>query len=110
MIPTRSVTPAMPVVCSMGIELGEVDRLEDPATIRLVRDNCGRHHYIPLTWVTAVDDKVHLDRTADQAMREWSMTPTREHEKETRDTEVLADPMHVERVRSQQAEKPDSKA
>jgi hypothetical protein len=108
MIPTRSVTPAMPVVGSTGTELGQVDRLEGPATIRLARDRCGRHHYIPLTWVTAVDDKVHLDRTADQAMREWSMTPTHENETE-RDTEVLADPLHVERVRSQQSEKADTK-
>ena len=107
MIPSRSVAPAMPIVCSMGTEFGEVDRLEDPATIRLVRDKCGRHHYIPLTWVATVDDKVHLDRTADQAMREWSMTPT--NEKKTPDAEVLADPLHVERVRSQQTEKPDSK-
>lgn len=107
MIPTRSVKSGMRVVCSTGIEFGKIDRLEDPATIRLARDDCGRHHYIPLTWVTAVDDEVHLDRTADQVMREWSMTPT--HVEETRDAEVLADPLHVERVRSQQSEKSDSK-
>jgi hypothetical protein len=26
-----------------------------------------------MSWVTKVDDKVHVDRPGDQAMREWSM-------------------------------------
>jgi hypothetical protein len=25
-----------------------------------------------MSWVTTVDDKVHVDRPGDQAMREWS--------------------------------------
>jgi hypothetical protein len=27
-----------------------------------------------MSWVTSVDDKVHVDRPGDQAMREWSTT------------------------------------
>jgi hypothetical protein len=28
-----------------------------------------------MSWVTKVDEKVHIDRPGDQAMREWSTTP-----------------------------------
>jgi hypothetical protein len=31
----------------------------------------GQHHWIPLEWVSFVDDRVHVDRPGDQAMREW---------------------------------------
>ena len=109
MISSHQIEPNMLVVCSKERVFAEVDRLEGPATIRLARDNCGRHHYIPLSWVASVDDKCHLDRSADQAMREWSMTSsTQQAGGESPDAEMLADPLHVERVRSQQSEEPDS--
>jgi len=65
----------MPVVCSDNGQLAMVDHLEGTDTIKLARDAEGEHHYIPLTWVSSVDDKVHIDRTGDQAMMEWSRTP-----------------------------------
>jgi hypothetical protein len=65
----------MPVVCSDNGQLAVVDHLEGTDAI-LAKDAEGEHHYIPLTWVSSVDDKVHLDRTGDQAMKEWSQTPT----------------------------------
>ena len=109
MIASRQIVPHMPVVCSEGTAFAEVDGLVDPATIRLTKDQCGRHHYIPLCWVTSVDDKVHLDRSGDLAMREWSMTPTtHQADSDRQDRAVLTDPLHVERVRSQQSEEPDS--
>jgi hypothetical protein len=109
MISSHQIEPNMLVVCSKGRVFAEVDRLVDPATIRLARDRCGRHHYIPRSWVTSVDDKCHLDRSSDQAMREWSMTSTTQQAGgENPDAAMLADPLHVERVRSQQSEEPDS--
>jgi hypothetical protein len=33
------------------------------------------HHWIPVEWVTQVDDKVHVDRPGDQAMQDWSDMP-----------------------------------
>lgn len=42
--------------------------------IKLTRDESGQHHYIPLEWVTSVDDEVHIDRPREQAMKEWSTT------------------------------------
>jgi hypothetical protein len=64
----------MPVVCSDNGQLAVVDHLEGTDAI-LAKDAEGEHHYIPLTWVSSVDDKVHLDRTGDQAMKDWSQTP-----------------------------------
>jgi len=40
--------------------------------LKLTKDDQGQHHWIPLSWVTRVDQHVHIDRPGDQAMREWS--------------------------------------
>jgi len=65
----------MPVVGSDNGQIAVVDHLEGTDIIKLAKDSEGQHHYIPLTWVDSVDDKVHVDRTADQIMREWSKMP-----------------------------------
>lgn len=70
------IKPRMPVVCSKDGQFAVVDHLEGKDLIKLTRDEKGEHHYIPLAWVTSVDDKVHIDRPGDQAMREWTTTPT----------------------------------
>jgi hypothetical protein len=70
------IKPHMPVVCSENGQFAVVDHVEGTDLIKLTKDARGQHHYIPLTWVTSVDDKVHVDRPGDQAMREWSTTPT----------------------------------
>jgi hypothetical protein len=69
------IKPHMPVVCSNNGQFAVVDRIEGRDMIKLAKDANGRHHYIPLTWVTSVDDKVHIDRPGEQAMRDWSTTP-----------------------------------
>jgi len=65
----------MPVVCSDNGLLAVVDHLEGTDAIKLAKASDGQHHYIPLTWVSSVDDKVHINRTCDQAMKDWSRTP-----------------------------------
>lgn len=65
------IKPHMPVVCSNDKQFAIVDHLEGTDEIKLTRDQEGKHHFIPLAWVTAVDDKVHVDRPGEQAMREW---------------------------------------
>lgn len=72
----QRIQPGMPVVCSKDGQFAEVDHMEGNSSIKLKRDTNGVHHYIPLAWVTKIDDKVHLDRPGDQAMREWTTTPT----------------------------------
>lgn len=62
----------MPVVCSEDGQFATVDHLDAGNTIKLTKDEQGQHHWIPLDWVTSVDDKVHVDRPGDQAMRDWS--------------------------------------
>lgn len=62
----------MPVVCSDGGQFATVDHLDANNTIKLTRDDQGNHHWIPVDWVTNVDDKVHVDRPGDQAIRDWS--------------------------------------
>ena len=69
------IKPHMPVVCSENGQFATVDHVEGTDMIKLTKDDKGQHHYIPLAWVTSVDDKVHVDRPGDQAMREWSTTP-----------------------------------
>jgi hypothetical protein len=94
-----TIKPHMPVVCSEGGQFAIVDHLEGRDSIKLAKDKSGQHHYIPTKWVTSVDDKVHVDRPGDRAMKEWSTSP--------KAGDATADPTHTERVRSQQTDKND---
>jgi hypothetical protein len=69
------IKSGMPVVCSEDGQFAVVDHLEGATSIKLKRDPAGQHHYIPTSWITKVDDKVHVDRPGKQAMREWSTSP-----------------------------------
>jgi hypothetical protein len=68
------IKEAMLVICTDEREFAVVDRIEGLNAIKLTKDVDGQHHYIPLSWVVAVDDKVHLDRSTIQAMSGWSTT------------------------------------
>jgi hypothetical protein len=73
MLKIGSIQPHMPVVCSEGGQFAVVDHMSsDNRTIKLAKDEHGEHHYIPVSWVTKIDDAVHVDRPGRQAMREWS--------------------------------------
>lgn len=72
MITATQIKPNTPVVCSDDGQFGIVDHLEGTDTIKLMKDGKGVHHFIPLKWVTKVDDKVHVDRPGAQAMKDWS--------------------------------------
>jgi hypothetical protein len=72
MMNSEAIKPHMPVVCSKNKQFATVDHVEGERAIKLTKDASGQHHFIPLSWVTTVDDKVHVDRPGDQAMREWS--------------------------------------
>lgn len=101
MIDTSSIKPHMPVVCSKGGQFATVDHLEGREQIKLTKDQDGQHHYIPMSWVTSVDDKVHVDRTADRVRREWSSAPT-QGAASNAEREAMNDPTQSERVRSGQ--------
>ena len=71
MINAEQIKPEMPVVCSENGQFAVVDHLEGKDTIKLKKDESGKHHFIPLSWVKSVDGKVHVDRPGKQAMKEW---------------------------------------
>ena len=71
MINIQQIKPDMPVVCSEDGQFAVVDHSEGQDSIKLKKDNTGKHHFIPMSWVTAVDEQVHIDRPGDQAMKEW---------------------------------------
>lgn len=74
---SNQIQPDMPVVCSQDGQFAEVDHMEGANSIKLKRDSEGTHHYIPLSWVTSVENgKVKIDRPGEEAMQEWSETPT----------------------------------
>jgi hypothetical protein len=75
MVNANQIKPNAPVVCSEDGQFAVVDHMEGKHTIKLKKDEKGQHHYIPLSWVASVDDKVHVDRPGSQAMREWTTSP-----------------------------------
>ena len=48
----------MPVVCSNNGQFATVDHM-DGDYVKLTKDQQGQHHWIPTSWITKVDDKVH---------------------------------------------------
>jgi hypothetical protein len=72
------IAPDMAVVCSHDKQFAIVDAMEGNDWIRLKQDERGKHHFIPVSWVRAVDDKVHIDRPMRQAMQQWSAIPSYE--------------------------------
>lgn len=62
----------MPVLGSDNGQLAVVDHLEGDNAIKLTKDGTGQHHYIPLAWVTSVDEAVHLDRTGAELIQGWA--------------------------------------
>ena len=71
MINAGEIKSGMPVVCSQDGQFAVVDHMEGKDSIKLKKDNMGKHHFIPLTWVKNIDQKVHIDRPGKQAMQEW---------------------------------------
>ena len=63
----------MKVVGSDGAHVGTVDHLEGDREIKLTRRDSDddEHHFIPTSWVQEVGDAVRLNRSADDARREW---------------------------------------
>lgn len=63
----------MPVVSTDGTQIGTVDHLEGEKSVKLTRDENGKHHWIPLGWVTGVENgEVNIDRSVIHAKEEWS--------------------------------------
>lgn len=70
MIDKDQIKPHMPVVGSNDQALGMVDHIQGDS-LKLTRDNTGKHHLIPLDWIDRIDDKVHVNRSADEVKQKW---------------------------------------
>ena len=75
MINSNQIKQNFMVVGAMNEPFGAVDQMEGMETIKLKKDEKGEIHFIPLSWVAKVDDKVHLNRSAEAAKKEWLTTP-----------------------------------
>ena len=77
----------MEVLGSDGEHVGTVDHLEDDDMIKLTHTNSpdGKHHYLSTDFVDRIDEHVHLNLTAAEAVEEW------EDEDEDEDEEVDLD-------------------
>ena len=79
MINSNQIKQNFVVVGSMNEPFGAVDQMDGRESIRLKQDERGEIHFIPLSWVDKVDDKVHLNRSAEAARKEWLSAPLSEH-------------------------------
>lgn len=64
----------MHVVSSDGTHIGTVDHLDGTGRIKLTKNDSsdGQHHYVPRSWVSRVDDRVHLAKTAAEVRSGWA--------------------------------------
>jgi len=76
MVTPNQVQADMPVVSPDDEQFAVVDHMEGSDWIKLKKDARGTHHFIPLSWVQTADDKVRIDRSASQAMQQWSTIPS----------------------------------
>jgi hypothetical protein len=69
----QRVTEHQEVIGSDGAHIGTVDCVRgDRITLtKSDADARGHHHSIPSSWITSVEDKVTVSKTADQAKQHW---------------------------------------
>jgi hypothetical protein len=69
----QRVTEHQEVVGSDGAHIGTVDHVRGDRILLTKSDASahGHHHSIPCSWITSVEDKVTVSKTADQAKQHW---------------------------------------
>ena len=69
----QRVTEHQEVVGSDGAHIGTVDHVRGDRILLTKSDTDarGHHHSIPSSWITSVEDKVTVSKTADQAKQHW---------------------------------------
>ena len=73
MIDAMQIREHQEVIGSDGEHVGRVDHVEE-SRLKLVRqdpDAQGHHHYIPLDWVSSVDEAVRLNKPRQEAEQQW---------------------------------------
>lgn len=69
----RNVREHMEVVGSDGEHVGTVDKVAGDRIILTKSDASagGHHHSIPCSWIQSVDDRVTINKSAEEARRQW---------------------------------------
>jgi hypothetical protein len=69
----QRVAEHMEVIGSDGGHVGTVDKVRGDRIVltKTDQDAKGHHHSIPSSWIQAVDDRVTISRTADEAQSAW---------------------------------------
>jgi hypothetical protein len=74
MAKVEDIREHMEVLGSDGEHVGTVDHLEGQDRIKLTKSDPkagGQHHFISVEWVDHVDRHVHLNKTSNEAMKQW---------------------------------------
>jgi len=68
----ENIREHMDVIASCGKKVGVVDHLE-AGTIKLTRNDSpdNQHHYLPASWVSKVDSRVHLNKNSRETKLAW---------------------------------------
>jgi len=68
----EGIRERMDVIASCGKKVGVVDHLE-AGTIKLTRNDSpdNLHHYLPTSWVSKVDSRVHLNKNSSETELGW---------------------------------------
>lgn len=71
------VAEGMAVVDRDGTRIGSVDKVEGGhlKISRADQEPRNQHQYVSTDWIAAVDDRVRLNRTFDEAKRLWAREP-----------------------------------
>ncbi|GJE03360.1 DUF2171 domain-containing protein [Methylobacterium isbiliense] len=71
------ITEGLAVVDRDGTRIGSVDKVEGGhlKISRADQEPRNQHQYVAPDWIAAVDDRVRLNRTFDEARRLWAREP-----------------------------------
>ncbi len=73
MADTSQIREHMEVLGSDEEHVGTVDHLDEDGRVKLTKSDStdGKHHFIDASLIEHIDEHVHLNVTADEAMEEW---------------------------------------
>ena len=73
MVDASQIREHMEVKGSDGKHVGTVDHLAKSGLIKLTKTDAKdhQHHLFPVSWVEKIDDKIHLNKSCQEAQQQW---------------------------------------